>query len=97
MAQITVRAAARVLGLQHGQIVTYEETRLLRGLIGGGKLVDVTPSPAAPAAGPEAPQVAEAAEAADPAGDEGGPVDAEGEAASRAKHPAFRRRLAESG
>lgn len=90
MAQITVRAAARVLGLQHGQVVTYEETPLLRGLIGGGKLVDVTPAPAPPAV-PE-PQAAETAEAAGGPGD-----DAEGEAASRAKHPAFRRRLAESG
>lgn len=74
MAQITVRAAARVLGLQHGQVVTYEETPLLRGLVDGGKLVDLT--------APEA--EAEAAEPAEASG---------GEAASRAKHPAFRRRF----
>lgn len=78
---MTVRAAARVLGLQHGQVVTYEETALLRRLVDGGKLVDVTP----PAPEPE-PVEAAAAEGVD-----------HGEAASRAKHPAFRHRPTATG
>lgn len=45
MAQITVKAAARVLGLRLGQTATFEESSLLRSLIAGGKLLDETPAP----------------------------------------------------
>ena len=76
MGQITVKAAARVLGLQLGQVATFEETPLLRSLITSGKLVDQAP-PAEPSA-------------AEPATEATGEADP-GEGASRAKHPAGRR------
>lgn len=49
MAQITIEAAAHVLGMQPGQQMTVEDTPHLRGAIRGGtlRLVRVHPDPPA--------------------------------------------------
>lgn len=49
MAQVTVKANMRLLGLRYGQETTVERTALIRALLASGKLTEVaaaTPEPA---------------------------------------------------
>ena len=79
--EITVRAAARVIGLRVGQQAAFELTPFIQGLIDGGKLAVVE-------ACDDAPEHVEDDPEDDPEGD--AELDAEAEAVSRAKHPAGR-------